>query len=71
MYLLNPNGVRQFMNASFPFSTVPLSPSPHNSLLVRSLSNCVQEFVSYHGKNTTAAELAAKILSAVDDFKQA
>jgi hypothetical protein len=30
----------------------------------------VQEFVSYHGKNTTAPELAAKILSAVEDFKK-
>jgi hypothetical protein len=30
----------------------------------------VQEFVSYYGKNTTAPELAAKILIAVDDFKK-
>ena len=31
---------------------------------------CAQEFVSYYGKNTTAPELASKILRAIDDFKK-
>ncbi len=42
-------------------------------LTTQFLSLCndyVQEFVSYYGKNTTAQELAAKILSAVDEFKK-
>jgi hypothetical protein len=41
------------------------------SFFLGPLIDCSQEFVSYYGKNTTAPELAAKILSAVDDFKKA
>ncbi len=42
-----------------------------NTQFLGLLSDCVQEFVSYYGKNTTAPELAAKILNAVDEFKKA
>ena len=60
------NSVHSRSQAAFvPYNDVAL-----NTEFLRLSNDCVQEFVSYYGKNTTAPELAAKILSAVDEFKK-
>jgi hypothetical protein len=68
---MNPNGVchlfsRVVVNRTF---RIVLNLSIVRFLI--RINDSVQEFVSYYGKNTTAAELASKILSSVDDFKKA
>jgi hypothetical protein len=68
MYLMNPNGVRYL--CALAKSSRFCNDVVLNAEFVRLSNDCVQEFVSYYGKNTTAPELAAKILSAVDEFKK-
>lgn len=68
MYLMNPNGVRYL--CALAKSSRFCNDVALNAEFLRLSNDCVQEFVSYYGKNTTAPELAAKILSAVDEFKK-